>query len=172
MKNILKSLAIISTIAFSVILFSHSAIAETGTGTTVATIVHNTMTIAETTPLSFGSFKVAATTAGTINESGIATGGVTKVTDGTSGAIGVSNGDANAFVNVTISATSILEDPDNDNDMTANLYLDSAHSVTTQPMTLTETGTQNVPTYGVLTVPAGHPANSYDGSFTLTVTYN
>jgi len=156
----MKSITKFAAVAAATVLAAGVAQAATSiTGTATATVT-GALSVVQTSPLNFGSFS-AGTTAGTINNYGVTTGGTTVISAG-GPAIFTANGNANTNFTITASSTVVLTS--GVNSMTAALTAPSFSA-------LDNVGARAFNVIGTLTVPANQAAGSYTGTYNVSVNY-
>lgn len=146
-------------------LISKEAISATATGTSTANIL-TPISIASGTNIQFGSFTSSAS-AGTINQSGTVTGGVTSISSSTrsAGTFTVSGSTiGNTPYTFTLPGTVTLTS--GANNMTASISFASGSN----SRTLTA-GSEVVSINGLLSVAANQASGSYTGTYTVTAIY-
>jgi len=160
MKIFLKLTAFI--VAISSVSSSAFAISATSNARVVTPVA-----VSQTTALGFGSFASSAL-AGTINQSGVVSGGVTAVAGGSARSAGVFavTGESSATTAYTFTFPATATITSGVNNMTVALTLASG----TTARTLT-TGADTVSINGTLTVAANQVAGAYTGTYSVTVAY-
>ena len=140
-------------------LLSPNAIAATTTGTASATVIGN-LSISQTSPLNFGTFS-AGSTAGTINNFGVVTGGVSVLSAGGSAFFNVV-GTPNTNFTITVPPSVTLTS--GTNSMNATLSAPSFSA-------LDNTGNRVFNVTGLLSVAANQPSGTYNGTYNVTANY-
>ncbi len=166
MKGILKTLAIISVFAFSVIILSTGLATAAVVSTSASAEVMVNLAIVQTQALGFGHF-VVGTSNGTVavdSTGTTVTGGVTKVDDGALGAFIITGGTPNSTVTVTVPGSINLVEGNGNNTMATTLQVTGGSSVI-----LDNLGGKNISIQGILTVGAYQPAGTYVGTYNITV---
>ena len=177
MKKIVKSLAILSVVAISLVMFSQAAMALELTGQSATANVVQGFTITPgSQTLNFGSFTNATTTGGYIQIAAlngeITTGGGVEWfgTDGKPGQFTVSGGETTArtvYINVTPPVA--LTTGSGDTDAKKLTVASFSKYPESDPLSLTHDVTFQVG--GKLNVRQDQVSGTYTGTYTVSVTY-
>jgi Mat/Ecp fimbriae major subunit len=146
--------------------FASNSYAATTSGTANARVV-TPISVSAGAALQFGSF-AASGTAGTINQAGTVTGGVTAISGGATRAAGTftvtGENSANTAYTFTLPSTATLTN--GANSMTATLTYSSGNGSRTLI-----SGTDTVTVNGSLAVSANQAAGAYTGTYNVTAVY-
>ncbi len=157
--------------SYLVLFFSINKAFAADTSGDVRARVIDAISVSQSSTLNFGSFASSASE-GTINQAGIATGGVTAISSGETRSAGIFNvaGESasdTAYTFTLPSTTTIgIGGSGGTNQMTINLSLASGGT----SRTLTS-GADSVTVNGLLTVAANQPAGLYTGTYDVTANY-
>jgi len=166
MKNLLKLSVLTLTVSFICSELHASTDYISQSGTSNARVI-TPLTVTATTALEFGNLAASAN-AGTIDQAGSVTGGVTAVTGGATRAPGVFTvaGEASASTPYTFTLPSTATLTSGANSMTATLSYASGTSSRTL-----SSGSDTVTINGVLAVAANQASGAYTGTYTVTANY-
>ncbi len=153
------------TILVSLSVVSDQSFSGSATGVINANVV-TPITILAGDPLEFGSF-TASRSSGTINQAGVATGGVTAISGGSRRNVGTFaiNGGGNTSYSFILPTSVVLKDAAN-NIMTANLSFASGNSSRTL-----NGGSEIVEINGSLAVASNQAVGAYSGTYDVSVNY-
>jgi hypothetical protein len=161
-----KKLALSLALFFSI----NQAFAAETSGDVKARVL-NATSVSQTSTLNFGSF-ASSSAAGTINQAGAVTGGVTAVSSGETRSSGIfavagdSTNDTTYTFTLPNTATIGIGGSAGTNPMTVGLTF--ANGSATRTLV---SGADTVTINGVLSVAANQPAGAYTGSYTVTANY-
>ncbi len=161
-----KKLTLLLALSFSI----NQAFAADTTGDVRARVL-NTTSVSQTSILNFGSFASSAS-AGTINQAGNTTGGVTAVSSGETRSAGIFSVSGDSAIDTTYTfglpstATIGVGGSAGINPMTVDLTFANGNATRTLI-----SGADSVTINGMLNVPASQPAGIYTGSYTVTANY-
>jgi hypothetical protein len=161
MTNLFTNKKLLTTAAISIVALTTYTTAHAITGTATAKVL-TPIAVTQTTQLDFGTFTAGAAV-GSIDQNGATTagGGATKVADGADGVFTVT-GEASTNYTVNIPATTVLTGAGTDMTVTFD-------AVAAQALDASGDDTFNVT--GDLAVAANQAAGTYNGTYTVTVSY-